>query len=63
MPVIGRLDGQVDEVLIKPLERGRRPEPPEAPAGDARTPPPEPAQEPPRRETSDHPAELPVWML
>lgn len=24
MPVIGRLDGQVDEVLIAPLERRRR---------------------------------------
>jgi hypothetical protein len=41
MPVIGRLDGQVDEVLIAPLEKRRRQDagaspPDEAPArGDA----------------------------
>ena len=63
MPVIGRLDGQVDEVLIKPLERGRRREPADEPGGDARTPPPEPKDEPPRGETSPAPAELPVWLL
>ena len=63
MPVIGRLDGQVDEVLIKPLDRGRRREPSDAPANDAQPPPPEPTDEPPRGETSRDPGELPVWML
>jgi hypothetical protein len=63
MPVIGRLDGQVDEVLIKPIERGRGGEPAGAPADEAQPPPPEPADEAPRDETSTPPAELPVWML
>ena len=63
MPVIGRLDGQVDEVLIKPLERGRDREPADAPAGDAPRLPPEPADEPPGGETSRAPGELPVWLL
>ncbi|MDQ3803569.1 MAG: hypothetical protein M3416_07040 [Acidobacteriota bacterium] len=61
MPVIGRLDGQVNEVLITPLERGR--ERPDAPAGDAQPPPPEPTDEPPGGETSPAPGELPVWLL
>ena len=34
MPVIGRLDGQVDEVLIKPVSRGRRDGEEEAPAAE-----------------------------
>lgn len=63
MPIIGRLDDQVDEVLIKPLSR--RPE-----TGDAR------AEPPPQIPTPDdsHEAtpetagerdrqELPVWLL
>ena len=63
MPVIGRLDGQVDEVLISPLERGRQRESSDAPAGDAQPPPPEPTDESPRGETSPAPDELPVWLL
>ena len=35
MPVIGRLDGQVDEVLIAPLEQRRRRDAGEPPPGDA----------------------------
>ena len=35
MPVIGRLDGQVDEVLIAPLEKRRREDAGEAPPADA----------------------------
>ena len=65
MPVIGRLDRQVDEVLITPLERGREPERPDASAGDAQPPPPPPEtqDEPPADETSRAPGELPVWLL
>jgi hypothetical protein len=63
MPVIGRLDGQVDEVLITPLERRRERERPDAPSNDAQPPPPEPADEPPAGETSPAPGELPVWLL
>ena len=35
MPVIGRLDGQVDEVLIAPLEKRRRQDAGAAPPDDA----------------------------
>jgi len=66
MPVIGRLDEQVNEVLITPLERGRDRQPPDAPGGDARTPPPpppEPTEHAPGDETSRAPVELPVWLL
>ena len=39
MPVIGRLDGQVDEVLIAPLDRRRRQDAGEPPRDeDGRTP-------------------------
>ena len=38
MPVIGRLDGQVDEVLIAPLERRRRHDGDEPPPDDGRGP-------------------------
>ena len=67
MPVIGRLDGQVDEVIIEPISRRRREEAPsptseEAPAPSA---PPEraPAQTPHPDESSAEADELPVWLL
>ncbi len=68
MPVIGRLDGQVDEVLIKPVSRGRRGGGEEAPAGadDEAAPAPAPpaeTQTPRADESSGGAAELPVWLL
>lgn len=62
MPVIGRLDEQVNEVLITPLEKRRAPEP--APADDGRRQPaPEPSDGETARETPGAPGELPVWLL
>ena len=68
MPVIGRLDGQVDEVIIKPISERRRGE--EAPddADDApreqSTPPaPAPTNTPHAVESSADTDELPVWLL
>ncbi|HJQ31036.1 MAG TPA: hypothetical protein VJ866_02585 [Pyrinomonadaceae bacterium] len=71
MPVIGRLDGQVDEVIIKPIsDRGRVGDAP-ADADDATDAPhdaPEP-QTPPSThtqatdESSADVDELPVWLL
>jgi len=58
MPVIGRLDEQVNDILITPLgKRGdREPEPDEPP-------PPTTADEASPDETSPPRDELPVWML
>lgn len=63
MPVIGRLDGQVDEVLIAPVEKRRREgeEPPRE--EDARRDVEEkraPLRQP---ETDAARDELPVWLL
>ena len=62
MPVIGRLDEQVNDILITPLEQRREREP--------RPTAPEPAppasteiDDAPDAETSPPPGELPVWML
>jgi hypothetical protein len=69
MPVIGRLDGQVDEVIIKPIsERRREEEPPAPPKGEKAPAPPAPperapAQTPHTSESSAEPDELPVWLL
>ena len=65
MPVIGRLDEQVNEVLITPLEKRRAPEPAPAPADDVPQPQPapEPADDGTARETPRAPGELPVWLL
>jgi hypothetical protein len=60
MAVIGRLDGQVEEVLITPLERGRERERPAVPPPPT---PPETEDEPSADETSPAPDELPVWLL
>ncbi|HEV2860009.1 MAG TPA: hypothetical protein VGX48_03305 [Pyrinomonadaceae bacterium] len=62
MPVIGRLDEQVHDVLISPVSKRR-------PGGDEPQPPREPAppEESPRKPLEDEsprrPAELPVWLL
>ncbi len=69
MPVIGRLDGQVDEVIIKPISERRREESPPTPPKGEEAPrpsdPPEhaPAQTPHPDESSAEPDELPVWLL
>jgi hypothetical protein len=69
MPVIGRLDGQVDEVIIKPISERRRGE--LTPADETTdTQPDTPAppqtitnQTPPSDESSAEADELPVWLL
>ncbi len=69
MPVIGRLDGQVDEVIISPLSRRQRGEdPPPSPEDEetpepSRPPDPAPSQTPPADESSANADELPVWLL
>jgi hypothetical protein len=72
MTVIGRLDGQVDAVLIEPLKRRHAPSTDEAPDANAQV---ETEPEPQRGTTQGHvrPAEtdaqrrvdeaLPVWLL
>lgn len=63
MPVIGRLDGQVDEVIISPISRGRsEPEPP-PPTNNEETPEHAPSNTPPAVESSADDGELPVWLL
>ncbi len=73
MPVIGRLDGQVDEVIIRPISDRRRGEDPPADAADEATArahrdthahaPPAANQTPPAVESSADADELPVWLL
>jgi hypothetical protein len=69
MPVIGRLDGQVDEVIIKPIsERRRGEETPPPPAGGHEPPPADPPGSAPVQthdtdESSPDTGELPVWLL
>ena len=68
MPVIGRLDGQVEEVIIKPIAERRReegPAPPEAETAPAPPIPPgrAPVQTPQPNESSAEADELPVWLL
>ena len=67
MPVIGRLDGQVDELIISPIGRRRREEetPPARPDAEAPPDPPAPApsQKPHADESSARADELPVWLL
>ena len=62
MPVIGRLDEQVHDVLISPVSKRRR--------GEGQPPPPdepEPREETPQKPSEDEsrarPDELPVWLL
>jgi len=62
MPVIGRLDKQVDEVIISPISDRRRDE--EPPDEDAPEPLPSPTtQTPSQDESSAKPDTLPVWLL
>ena len=69
MPVIGRLDGQVDAVIIKPISGRRRQEDSPAPAHSREAPEPpapaerDPSQTPDRDESSAAGDELPVWLL
>ena len=72
MTVIGRLDGQVEEVIIKPVGRRRAPDATDA-AGSAPAPQTPPRDEPretgqayqpePSRDERRDDAELPVWLL
>ncbi|HKG15797.1 MAG TPA: hypothetical protein VKB12_20930 [Pyrinomonadaceae bacterium] len=62
MAVIGRLDGQVDEVIIKPVSERRRGGEPPAPDEDAPEPPPETHTPTPNQSSADR-DELPVWLL
>jgi hypothetical protein len=63
MPVIGRLDEQVDERIISPISNRRRDteQTPER-RGDE-DPPATKTQTPPEGESSTKPDELPVWLL
>jgi hypothetical protein len=66
MPVIGRLDGQVEEVIISPISRRPRAEgPPPAPETEGPPEPsgPAPSQTPLTDESSANADELPVWLL
>jgi hypothetical protein len=69
MPVIGRLDGQVDEVIISPISRRRRDEEPPPSPKNEETPEPSdssdrtPSQTPAAGESSANADELPVWLL
>jgi hypothetical protein len=68
MSVIGRLDGQVDEIIIKPVADRNRPETEERPPSskeNARQP--QPATEEDRtqdtEESDERSSDLPVWLL
>ncbi|MBV9928013.1 MAG: hypothetical protein JOZ96_23535 [Acidobacteria bacterium] len=61
MPVIGRLDGQVDEVIIKPISRRRDEE--EETHVPPQTSDDTPSHTPPSDESSANTDELPVWLL
>jgi hypothetical protein len=64
MSVIGRLDEQVDEVLISPLEKKRRADPirrDERAEGERSLP--APAESPTEPESDGARDELPVWLL
>ena len=64
MAVIGRLDGQVDEVIIKPISERRRGGGPPTPDEDAPGPPAPPeTQTPAPNQSSADRDELPVWLL
>lgn len=69
MPVIGRLDGQVDEVIISPISRRQRDEEPSpVPKNEERPGPSDssdraPSQTPDVDESSANADELPVWLL
>jgi hypothetical protein len=62
MPVIGKLDKQVDEVLISPIKRrrGTEPEVPETAEEHGQA---EEAPEPDAGQAGMRTEELPVWLL
>ena len=72
MPVIGRLDGQVEEVIIKPVGRRHAPGERDSPEAAPALPAP-PRGEPQETRHADRPetsggvrrddGELPVWLL
>ncbi len=62
MPVIGRLDKQVDEVIISPVSKRRRDEEPPDEDSDERPPSTQP-QTPAQDESSAERDTLPVWLL
>jgi hypothetical protein len=63
VPVIGRLDEQVDERIISPVSNRRRDEPePPGRRGDEDTPA-TTTQTPSEDESSAKTGELPVWLL
>ncbi|HEX8337028.1 MAG TPA: hypothetical protein VF621_09880 [Pyrinomonadaceae bacterium] len=70
MPVIGRLDGQVEEVIISPISRRGREEenPPAARKNEETSAPSDPPDRAPSQttdpvESSGEAGELPVWLL
>ena len=70
MPVIGRLDGQVEEVIISPISRRPREEqdPPTVHKNEETSEPSAPhdrapSQTPDPGESSGEADELPVWLL
>lgn len=64
MPIIGRLDGQVDEVIIKPISKRPRDEDAQAPDEDTPAPLPSPqTQTPTPNQSSTERDTLPVWLL
>ena len=63
MPVIGRLDKQVEDVLISPLSKKRPPAPEQTRDEDEPSQTPD-AEEPARDERrGSRPETLPVWLL
>jgi hypothetical protein len=62
MPVIGRLDGQVDEVIIKPISKRRRDEEPPDEEKPERAPSPTTHTPTPNQSSAER-DELPVWLL
>jgi hypothetical protein len=63
VPVIGRLDKQVDERIISPISNRRRDEDAPPRSGDDQDPPAPHTQTPPAGESSAKIDELPVWLL
>jgi hypothetical protein len=64
MPVIGRLDRQVNDVLIEPLDRKRTRDAHDTPAPPDDAPPDKTDRESPRDEHRRRDDEqLPVWLL
>ncbi|HKS28751.1 MAG TPA: hypothetical protein VJS44_13070 [Pyrinomonadaceae bacterium] len=65
MGVIGRLDDQVNEIIIKPVSERRNDAEPEAPRADSQEPaPPErPSVEEDEGRAKTGSSELPVWLL